>query len=46
MREGGVRMNMKKILDETVETALRSAALWDEVNDRLNSPAFGLSGSK
>ncbi|BEU02459.1 phosphate import ATP-binding protein PstB 2 [Agarivorans sp. OAG1] len=36
----------KKILDETVETALRSAALWDEVSDRLNSPAFGLSGGQ
>ncbi|GDY24445.1 MULTISPECIES: phosphate ABC transporter ATP-binding protein PstB [unclassified Agarivorans] len=36
----------KKVLDETVETALRSAALWDEVSDRLNSPAFGLSGGQ
>ena len=33
-------------LDATVERALRSAALWDEVKDRLGSNAFGLSGGQ
>jgi len=33
-------------LDEIVEKALRAAALWDEVKDRLGSPALGLSGGQ
>jgi phosphate transport system ATP-binding protein len=33
-------------LDERVEEALRSAALWDEVKDRLNDLAFNLSGGQ
>jgi len=33
-------------LDEKVEQALRSAALWDEVKDRLNDLAFNLSGGQ
>jgi len=33
-------------LDETVEWALTSAALWDEVKDRLHDSAFGLSGGQ
>ena len=33
-------------LDEIVENALKSAALWDEVKDRLHSSAFGLSGGQ
>ena len=33
-------------LDDTVEWALRSAALWDEVKDRLHDSAFGLSGGQ
>ena len=33
-------------LDETVEKALRSAALWDEVKDRLKKSALGLSGGQ
>jgi phosphate transport system ATP-binding protein len=33
-------------LDETVEEALRGAALWDEVKDRLDDNAFGLSGGQ
>lgn len=33
----------KKILDEIVERQLRSVALWDEVKDRLHSPAGRLS---
>ncbi len=34
------------ILDERVERALRQAALWDEVKDRLDSSAFALSGGQ
>ncbi len=33
-------------LDEAVERALRGAALWDEVKDRLRRPALGLSGGQ
>lgn len=33
-------------LDEAAESALRSAALWDEVKDRLRTSAFGLSGGQ
>jgi phosphate transport system ATP-binding protein len=33
-------------MDEMVERALRRAALWDEVRDRLGSNAFGLSGGQ
>ena len=36
----------RKHLDEVVEKCLRSAALWDEVKDRLHSSAFGLSGGQ
>jgi phosphate transport system ATP-binding protein len=37
---------MKGDMDERVERALRSAALWDEVKDRLKSSALGLSGGQ
>ncbi len=33
-------------LDATVESALRRAALWDEVKDRLREPALALSGGQ
>ena len=33
-------------LDEIVESALRKAALWDEVKDRLQDPGTGLSGGQ
>jgi phosphate transport system ATP-binding protein len=33
-------------MDEIVERALRRAALWDEVKDRLDSNAFGISGGQ
>lgn len=33
-------------LDELVENALRGAALWDEVKDRLKKSALGLSGGQ
>ena len=36
----------RRQLDETVEWALKGAALWDEVKDRLHAPAFGLSGGQ
>ena len=36
----------KENLDETVENALRRAALWDEVKDRLKKSALGLSGGQ
>jgi len=36
----------KRYLDEKVEQALRSAALWDEVTDRLDDLAFNLSGGQ
>lgn len=36
----------KKIVEETVETALRDVGLWDEVKDRLYSPALALSGGQ
>ncbi|MEO5712069.1 MAG: phosphate ABC transporter ATP-binding protein PstB [Luteolibacter sp.] len=36
----------RAVLDEVVENALKSAALWDEVKDRLHSSAFGLSGGQ
>ncbi len=44
LRLGG--MNRKRVLDETVEWALRGAALWDEVKDRLEDSALGLSGGQ
>jgi phosphate transport system ATP-binding protein len=39
-------LGRKENLDETVEKALRGAALWDEVKDRLKDNAFGLSGGQ
>ena len=36
----------KSEMDERVEWALRSAALWDEVKDRLKDSALGLSGGQ
>ena len=33
-------------LDEIVETALRDAAIWDEVKDRLKKNALGMSGGQ
>ena len=36
----------KRLLDEKVEQALRSAALWDEVKDRLQALAPTLSGGQ
>lgn len=39
-------VNSRRVLDEVVEKSLRSAALWDEVKDRLHDNAFGLSGGQ
>jgi phosphate transport system ATP-binding protein len=39
-------LGLKHELDERVEKALRGAALWDEVKDRLKSSALGLSGGQ
>jgi len=39
-------INDKRILQETVENALRGAALWDEMKDRLNDNALGISGGQ
>ena len=44
LRLGGV--NKKRVLDETVEWALKGAALWEEVKDRLHENAVGLSGGQ
>ena len=38
--------NRRRVLDETVERSLRSAALWDEAKDRLNASALDLSGGQ
>jgi phosphate transport system ATP-binding protein len=38
--------NRRAVLDQKVEEALRSAALWNEVKDRLNELAFNLSGGQ
>ncbi len=39
-------MKNKKRLDEIVEKSLRGAALWDEVKDRLDASAMGMSGGQ
>ncbi|MSP50999.1 MAG: phosphate ABC transporter ATP-binding protein [Alphaproteobacteria bacterium] len=44
LRVDGVRD--RRVLEETVERALRGAALWDEVKDRLQDSALGLSGGQ
>ena len=43
-RTHGVRARAR--LDEIVEQSLRSAAIWDEVKDRLKKSALGLSGGQ
>jgi phosphate transport system ATP-binding protein len=39
-------LGMKGDMDEIVERALRHAAVWDEVKDRLKTNAFGMSGGQ
>ena len=43
-RTHGIRSKVQ--LDEIVEKALRDAAIWDEVKDRLKKNALGLSGGQ
>ena len=43
-RTHGITSKIK--LDEIVEQALRDAAIWDEVKDRLKKNALGLSGGQ
>ena len=43
-RTHGIRSRAK--LDEIVENSLRSAAIWDEVKDRLKKSAMGLAGGQ
>lgn len=45
----GLRLHYRlsrREMSERVESALRSAALWDEVNDKLNKPGTALSGGQ
>jgi len=45
----GLRLNgirNRALLRERVETSLRRAALWNEVEDRLEAPALSLSGGQ
>lgn len=44
LRIAGV--NSRTTLDEAVERSLKSAAIWDEVKDRLHDSALGLSGGQ
>lgn len=39
-------VSSRRVLDEVVEKSLRAAALWDEVKDRLQDNAFGMSGGQ
>lgn len=43
-RTHGIKKKAK--LDEIVEKSLRDAAIWDEVKDRLNKSALGMSGGQ
>lgn len=43
-RTHGIRSKVQ--LDEIVEKALRDAAIWDEVKDRLKKNALGMSGGQ
>ncbi|HEX6103461.1 MAG TPA: phosphate ABC transporter ATP-binding protein PstB, partial [Alphaproteobacteria bacterium] len=44
LRVDGIRK--RSILEETAERALQGAALWDEVKDRLEESALGMSGGQ
>jgi len=39
-------ISKRSLIDEAVEKSLRSAALWDEVKDRLQVSGYGLSGGQ
>ena len=42
----GPRIHGQKNDDKIVERSLKDAALWEEVNERLDQPAMGLSGGQ
>jgi phosphate transport system ATP-binding protein len=42
----GPRIHGQKNVDKIVERSLLDAALWEEVNERLDQPAMGLSGGQ
>ena len=44
LREHGIRR--RDVLEYKIETALREVGLWEEVRDRLDSPALALSGGQ
>lgn len=44
LKEHGIKN--KKVVKQKIETALRDVGLWDEVHDRLDSPATALSGGQ
>jgi phosphate transport system ATP-binding protein len=44
LKMAGIRDSL--VLDQRVEQALKQAALWDEVKDRLDHSAFALSGGQ
>ncbi len=39
-------INKRRLLEEKVEWALKGSALWDEVKDRLDESALGISGGQ
>src|SRR6195256_431296 len=39
-------VNKKSHINEAVEKSLRASALWDEVKDRLETSAYGVSGGQ
>lgn len=43
---GPQTLGVKGDMDEIVENALKQAALWDDVKDRLKDNAFGMSGGQ
>ncbi len=44
LRVRGIRR--RSLIEEKVENAIRGAALWDELKDRLHKPAYDLSGGQ
>lgn len=44
LREHGVRS--REVINQKIETVLQDVGLWEEVKDRLNSPALALSGGQ
>ena len=42
----GLKIQGKEVTDEAIERALKQAALWDEVKDKLDSSGLDLSGGQ